>query len=134
MKPVNQRVISSTNGDCFDACMVSILEMDAYPEWDRKTSQYLLWNELLTERNMHLVYYPVGSFPPPVGYSALSVKSALFENGRHAVVYKGDGWMGEIVHNPNPQDPRGVDIPNEDWIGFWVIGLIDPAGAGTAVE
>lgn len=125
MKPVNQRVISNVDGDCFDACMVSILELSDFPIWEKKTSQYIRWNRLLEKYNMQVVYYAIGSHPPPDGYAVLSVKSALFEGGRHAVVTYGDGWTFEIVHNPNPQDPRGVNIPPDDRLGFSVIAVID---------
>jgi hypothetical protein len=132
MKPVNQKVISPTAGDCFDACMVSILELDEAPEWAERTSQYIRWNQWLAAKNMQLVYYASGSHPAPAGYFVLSVNSAVFVGKKHAVVGRGgawtsDTWITEVVHNPNPQDPRGVNIPVEDWIGFSVIALVDPA-------
>lgn len=127
MKPVNQKIISATDGDCFDACMVSILELSDFPKWERRSSQYELWNEYLEKFNMQVVYYSLGSFPLPYGYSILSVRSALFANARHAVVFQSDGWTGQIIHNPNPEDPRGIEIPNEHWFGVSVVSVIDPS-------
>lgn len=130
MKPVNQRNISDKDGDCFDACMVSILELRDFPKWIKKTSQYIQWNEWLEKNNMQVVYYELGSFPLPNGYSILSVKSTLFSGGRHAVVMWSDEWTVKILHNPNPKDPRGVNIPDTEWLGISVIALIDPSKLG----
>lgn len=131
MKPVNQSVVSAKDGDCLGACIASILEIDQYPNFHtNKTGSWLdRWNEYLAAWNMQIIEYPLGSFPVPVGYAILVVKSALFEGVRHAVVFHGDGYDGEVVHNPNPQDPRGIDIPNEDWLAFKVLALIDPSKA-----
>lgn len=127
MKPVNQRIISDVDGDCFDACMVSILELADFPTWSRKTNQYIRWNEFLDKHNMQVLYYELGTFPVPDGFAIMSVKSALFAGARHAVVVEGNGWTVKIVHNPNPQDPRGIEIPSEDWFGFSFVALKDPA-------
>lgn len=131
MKPVNQSLISAEVGDCLGACIASILEIDQYPNFHtNKTGSWLdQWNGYLATWNMQIIEYQLGSFPVPVGYAILVVKSALFERVRHAVVFYGDGYDGKVVHNPNPHDPRGIDIPADDWIAFKVLALIDPSKA-----
>lgn len=132
MKPVTQRVISNRNGDCHAACIASLLELpiEAMPDFfaDDPPSPYKRRTEWLQARGLQEAYFLVGSFPPPYGYAILSVKSAVFPGLTHAVVWDGEGseW-GRIVHNPNPEDPRGVNIPNDDWVGFWVLALLDPS-------
>ena len=126
MKPIDQTIINAQDGDCFGACVASIFELDEIPKL-RKGPWLDVWNEWLGDLNLQVIEYPLGSFPVPNGYAILAVKSALFEGVRHAVVFHGDGYFGKVVHNPNPRDPRGVEIPNEDWLSFKVFALVDPA-------
>jgi hypothetical protein len=126
MKPVNQKIINPENGDCFGACVASLFELDEIPKL-RRGSWLDVWNEWLEKYNLQVVEYSLGSFPVPVGFAILAVKSALFQGVRHAVVFHGDGYNGKVVHNPNPDDPRGVNIPNEDWLSFKVLALVDPS-------
>lgn len=129
MRPVNQKIIDGTNGDCLGACIASILELSTWPNLHTvKNGSWLdKWNDWLGLMNMQIIEYPLGSFPPPRGYAILSVESAMFPGVRHAVVYHGDGYTGSIIHNPNPEDPRGTDIPNDDWLAFKVLALVDPS-------
>lgn len=123
MRKVNQKTISPIDGDCLGACIASILELDEYPV---ATTNWLdFWNEFLEPRNMQIIEYPFGSFPVPIGYAILVVRSAVFPGSRHAVVFHGDGYDGKIVHNPNPVDKRGVKIDRADWLSFKVFALID---------
>ena len=131
MKPVKQKVIDAKEGDCLGACIASILEIDEYPNFHTTKSGSWLdnWNKYLGDFNLQIIEYPLGSFPVPNGYAILAVKSALFEGVRHAVVFHGDGYFGKVIHNPNPDDPRGVEISNEDWLSFKVFALVDPSQA-----
>jgi hypothetical protein len=128
MKPVFQRVIDNEKGDCVSACIASILEWD---DWDSSLDANLrAWSKYLTESyGLYLFSSTVGPYPPPRGWCILSVSSALYEGVWHAVVY--DGLNDKIAHNPNPQDPRGIKIPRDDWKRFTAICLLDPAkGSG----
>lgn len=128
MNPVYQKIVSDKDGDCFDACMASLLHID-YQNFSiaKSGSQVDTWNKWLRARNLQIITYELGSFPVPVGYAILSVKSAVFEKTTHAVIFCGNGWTGKVVHNPNLHDPRGTSIPNDDWLRFTVIALIDPS-------
>ena len=71
----------------------------------------------------------------PYGYCILSVKSALFPGKLHAVVlYQTPEGVATVVWNPNPQDPRGVGIPVEDWVEIDVLAVIDPSKLLAAAE
>jgi len=132
MKPVNQKVVDAKEGDCLGACIASILEIEEYPNYHTTESGSWLdnWNEYLSDFNLQIIEYTLGSFPVPNGYAILAVKSALLQGVRHAVVFYGDGYAGEVIHNPNPNDPRGINIPNSDWLSFKVFALIDPCKKG----
>ena len=135
MKPAHQIHINDTNGDCHAACIASLLEIpiEAMPDFFADTppygrNSYVLRTKWLREQGLQEVYFLLGSFPVPEGYGILSVKSLLYPNATHAVVWKGDADGGnQIVHNPNPQDTWGLNIPNEEWVGFWVLAPLDPS-------
>ncbi len=129
MKPVFQSIISNVDGNCHAACIASLLEipLDIIPDFF-KGNPYLKRTLWLKSIGIQEVYGRVGDYPPPNGYGILSVKSELFPNATHSVVWQGDGeGYGQIVHNPNPHDQRGIKIPNKDWIGFYVYAPLDPA-------
>ena len=129
MIKVYQKIISGDNGDCLGACLGSLLHREDYPDLQGRAGMSWLdvWNDYLEKDNLQLVSYSFGSSPVPRGYAILSVKSALFEGELHAVVFKGDGWDGKIVHNPNPEDPRGIDVHVDDWVRFTMLCLLDPS-------
>ncbi len=135
MKPQMQLRVSNVNGDCHAACIASILDVpiETLPDFfsDNPPNPYTRRTEWLLNHGLQESYYLVGSFPAPYGYGILSVRSAVFPGATHSVVWDGEGtgW-GKIIHNPNPEDPRGVEIPNKDWVGFWVLALLDPARVG----
>jgi len=123
MKPVLQQHITNKMGDCFGACVASILEIPEAPNFHTDTSRHWLlkWDEWLWQKYwLHPFYAAIGSIPMPQGYSILTVRSALFADTYHAVVYQNGEGKDGIVWNPNPLDPRGVNIDCEDWIGITV--------------
>lgn len=130
MKPVNQTRVNSTNGDCYAACLASLLELpiEDMPDFFATGNAYTARTAWLLAKGWQESYFALGSYPPPVGLAILAVSSATFPGCHHAVVWDGrEGTGGCIVHNPNHQDGRGVDIPNEDWLGFYLLAPIDPA-------
>lgn len=99
MKPVDQTVSGEAAGDCFSACVASLLELplaevpyfnDDWPAsfdaWLRARGFYSL-----------VITIPQGMAPGwyPEGYYILGGQCA---RGSHAVVARGDA----IVHDPNP--------------------------------
>ena len=120
MKPINQKIIDKTSGDCFSACVNSILERDDVPNFNGDINDRRHWiikaNEWLKSFNYQVVFYKIGHSPTPLGYFIITVNSYVFEGGYHSVVgYTDDNGVTRVVYNPNPQDPRGTDIPPEDW-------------------
>ena len=129
MKRVMQKVVNDKDGDCFAACLATILECDV-PNFHTDASAHMRdhYDTWLAPQNLQLVWFTFGSAPVPKGYSILSVKSAMFKDAMHAVVFHQDEeGSGHIIHNPNPFDPRGIEIPVEDWRFFDVVALRNPA-------
>ena len=131
MKPVFQKIISADIGDCFSACIASILEASFdVPNFhsDEHSSWLMKWNNWLEPINLQLVWFPFGFEPMPNGYAILSVSSALFPEMTHAVVwYQGKDGKGKIIHNPNPSDPRRNNISFDDYRLIYVLGVLDPS-------
>lgn len=123
MKPVFQTKFGKPEGNCFAACVASILEasLDDVPHYMGK-DWLQQWNAFLAPRNLGLfcLELPEGTAPP--GWSILSGLSprakALGEDWMHAVV----AFNGIVEHDPHP-DGGGV-LTHVDWIVFQAI---DPA-------
>lgn len=113
MKPVEQANFTPTRGDCFSACVASILEIPLEdvpffndpPDaswWDRFKS----W---LEARELSASYYPDASYVPP-GFAIVGGPSPRFPGVLHACVARD----GVVVHDPHPSG-RGLDVI-EDFI------------------
>jgi hypothetical protein len=125
MIKVEQTKLGYPDGNCFSACLASILELslDEVPcftgeDW---LSQYNLW---LADNNLALVnclYKDAeGNVLAPAGYSILAADSPR-GNWKHAVVC----FNGNIVHDPHPLREMGLGKRHE-----WTIFLIlDPSKA-----
>ncbi len=117
---------SETPGNCFSACVASILEvsLEDVPHhvgedwWER-------WQEWLAERNLGFLSVqltesgelPLGWYPD--SYALLAADSPRGP-WLHCVVWKG----GEIVWDPSPERSTGVG----QWRDLtWIVPL-DPAG------
>lgn len=101
MKPVDQTILGE-KGNCFAACLASILEIpiDIIPEFN--DPQWLrLTNEWLAKRGLFYIevkfeddhYEFLKKF---MGYHLICGRA--WRNFDHAVV----GYKGEIVHDPHP--------------------------------
>ena len=121
MRPVDQTTFGFPGGNCFSACVASILELpiedvpyfmgDGTAEgtggqwWDR----FLAW---LAPRGYVAVYHPEGSAAPE-GLHILSGHSPRRPEDRgamHAVVARGT----EILHDPHPS--RAGLLSHDDFI------------------
>jgi hypothetical protein len=122
MKPVYQRIIDAGKGDCFAACLASILELplESVPnfraletpeadmnklarEWLKENynlSLVCIYNgkEIISGEDFRVIGGLVGT--PCIG----TVISPNFENAQHAVVGQIDkhGMNFELLHDPNP--------------------------------
>ncbi len=130
MKFIEQKIIDDKSGDCFRACLASLLEDEDIPNFAgiKGKSLFQSCNEWLEPRNLQLAFILFGQMPLPKGNFIVSVKSACFPGCTHSVIAREDEETGvtRIVWNPNPQDPRGVNIPAEEWNLFYVLAVIDP--------
>lgn len=117
-------MIDKVKGDCFAACLKSILEREDVPNChtDRERHWLSKYNEFLRPLGYQISYFVVGHAPTPFGYFIISVKSYLFEGQYHSVVgYTNPYGESTIVHNPNSDDPRRLQIPVEDWRLIYLI-------------
>lgn len=121
MIPANQTTFGSPGGNCFSACVASLLEIptDDVPYfmgdefwWDR----FVEW---CAERAIRPVFHDRREgryghgFPPPAGYSIKTGQSPRYPPGHYHSVVALDG---ETVHDPRADDPRGVWDPVIDYI------------------
>jgi hypothetical protein len=116
---VQQKILGPQKGDCFRACVASILEMDIddLPNYHG----YNWWNRWIAWGTKHgLVfecYYP-DEVPPEAEYVIAGPKSPRIPDITHAVVVKN----GKIVWDPHPEyDPDNpCDLStSEDSIVIW---------------
>jgi hypothetical protein len=136
MVPVDQEIICDTKGDCFSACVASILEcpLSEVPKFaaDTETSEQF-WKTIdawLLGRGRKLLSITI---PDPQ-----MLERMYFENGDyciltgvsprrkadgnikyHAVVGTGQGYGIKMVHDPHP-DRTGL----QDWGYRWVRFLV----------
>lgn len=120
MKPVFQTRISPVDGNCFQACLASIfeLELGQVPYYDTASwvSDYNAW--LLQHYGLIMINLFEGvNIIPPV-FCILSGQSPRFACN-HAVVGKGL----KMVHDPHPSQD-GV-LGNEKQV--WIFLAVDPA-------
>jgi hypothetical protein len=114
MKPVDQTILAPPDGNCFAACLASILEMPLAEVPNYKSDQWVTeFNAWLKPRGLALltITLPEGIenmsqderryFLP--GYCILAAQSPRYDC-LHAVVVHD----GEIVHDPHPERHMGV--------------------------
>ena len=114
MIPITQTRVGQ-NGNCFNACIASILEisLSAVPEVPGDGYEfYDAVNRFLARYGLY--YYVVGADDPDIehvfrdGDTYHTVEGTSPRGGPHACV----GLNGRIVHDPHPQDGtgRGLDV------------------------
>jgi len=123
MKPVYQTNTTKGEGNCFSACLASLLEIpcDDVPNFFQQGVDYhTAVNHWLRAHGFNLLQLHGDAmdcflFPWMVGcYAIASVPSQRFENTNHAVVIKwtkNEGYQWEIVHDPKQgNEPYANDI------------------------
>jgi len=141
MIPVQQTIDRIPGGDCFRACVASVLEMkiDDVPHFceDGKHDGvwYLAFRDWLKERGLCAVTYDwTGSCPPQgmIGHCLVSVQSKHPDaqtGWLHSVVGKSwldaDGLMAlDIVHDPNGHRRRNEWGHDEIKDVIWIVKVI----------
>lgn len=137
MRPVDQTRIGAENGDCFSACVASVLELpiELVPKFcDPSAVSWWTWFlDWCSNRRFVVEYGRPGDLgpywytfrsrfdftvrewdmTPPRGYAILTGTSPrhVATGGKHAVVT----FDGELAHDPRADDRRGV-LDVYDWI------------------
>lgn len=103
MKPVAQLIDSAENGDCFRACVASILEVDPLtlpnisdPEY--KDRYWLgVMNDAIAKYGLAIMYTANGQCYWELPYFIWSVRSPRYEGKTHAVVVSTEEGEGHTV-------------------------------------
>lgn len=124
MRPVHQRILGPPDGDCFAACVASILELplERVPNFHslRDLPWLNRWRGWLAPANLGIVWHSSDSDRPP-GYAIQSVPSPRFAGHGHAIVC----WNGRPVHDPWPGgNPAAFQDGPYNW--WYVISILDP--------
>ena len=123
-----QRVVDDTAGDCFAACLASILEvpLEQVPnphghDWMHVLDRWLWETRRLAAVLVHADDTKLWSYPGKV-LAIASIPSAMFEGKTHAVVW--DLVRGEVRWDPSPtRDARGGEYPKP--LRFWLLAHAD---------
>lgn len=127
-KPVEEQ------GNCFQACLASILEIPLEKAFDcipfdtlqdgllETEPWYLAFNEWLSQFGLASIYLSYSPVIPAVssllGYHIAEVKSSVLKNGEtHAVVIHN----GDLIHDPNPNSK----VNSDDLVGIYFIVPLD---------
>lgn len=104
MIPVAQLIDSPDNGDCFRACVASILEVDPLTlpnisEAEYKDRYWLdVMNDAIAKFGLAIMYTSSGQCFWDLPYFIWSVQSPRFEGKTHAVVASCEEGPGHKVH------------------------------------
>jgi hypothetical protein len=131
MKPVDQIVFEDNKGDCFRACVASILELplEEVPNFTEWSDMYKAAEEWFSTKGFKLYSLHVKDhvllddiFFMCSDYCILGGKSPRLTQGGsvkyHSVVARAHGWGLEIVHDPHPS--RAGLEPSYRWVRFIV--------------
>ncbi len=127
----------SEQGNCFQACLASILEIPLEQVFDcvqfetaldgtsfEKRPWYVAFNEWLSKFGLASIYLEWKPIQPAVttflGYHMAECQSHTLKNGEtHVVVIHN----GEVVHDPNPKSR----VNSDDFLGVYLLVPLDVA-------
>jgi hypothetical protein len=120
---VEQTVFGYPDGNCFGACVASILELplDETPSTKGLDGEkwWAIWEKWFAERNTGLVNFGYTKGWQPRGYWLLGAESPRLPGRIHSVVCKGN----ELIHDPHPERSQGVGA----WKETTILYLLDPS-------
>lgn len=125
MKLVRQRTVNKGYGDCFGACLASILELpiEVIPN-DHSESWYAIQKLFLNQFGIDMTFHnrqgPIWSESPWIA----SVKSKNYNDGTtHAIIMKGS----LVFHDPSTKTryKKGTSVPHDDMIGGYIMRIED---------
>ena len=111
MKPVDQQFMHNpakgTVGDCFRACIASVLELpaDAVPHFALLGNRWSRVADAFCEALSRDLEWHDGE-PPDDIWAIVTVQSPRGSDVRHSVIYRG----GKMVHDPHPSRAGGEPI------------------------
>ena len=128
MKQVEQTILNPPDGNCFAACVASILELpiSVVPNFRSASSQWWYqWQTWLGPRNLAFIGWPHPIAPDSDvvsdilrGYSICTIRYETPRGGlNHSVVC----LNGEMVWNPHPLRDTVQHDSILDWVVFRVI-------------
>lgn len=123
MKPVEQTICTVPGGNCFPACLASILEIgiDEIPN-EQGDDWHSRYEDFLRPMGLGMVSLAAmdgqGNLWKPKGYSILAAVSPRFAPHLHAVVC----YDGEVVFDPSPKREAGLG----EWKEFSIFTCLDP--------
>jgi hypothetical protein len=129
MIPVTQ-TRTGANGNCFAACLASILEVPMHVVPDFGGDDVWLGNAQSFLAGFGLYYIQVPPDDPALWNAFTSgevfhtIEGTSPRGGQHAVV----GRNGEMVHDPHPQDGTGRGLVDVDAYGLLCARMLRPAG------
>lgn len=109
MRPVDQTTYGVNDGNCFPACIASILEIsiDEVPRFFGPSVDFLRW---LAPQGLSATRYKGSDYVPP-GYAIAAGPSRRFAGRLHACV----AYDGAVVHDPHPSRD-GLPFGVEDYV------------------
>ena len=123
MKSVHQTITRPPRGNCFAACVASILELslDEVPNFIEQDDWYGAAQQWLEPFNLHLVSWSSPGVGDAKGYMIIQVDSFHGDWG-HVVV----GLDGRIIFDPNPES-AGKRHEDYQIKGYTMFVTLDPA-------
>ena len=125
MKMVKQRTVNKGYGDCFGACLASILELpiEVIPN-DHSESWYFIQKTFLNQFGIDMTFHnaqsPIYSDSPWIA----SVKSMNYDDGTtHAIIMK----SSLVLHDPSTKKryKKGSFLPKDVLIGGYIMRVSD---------
>jgi len=124
MKPVDQTIFGSPNGNCYQACLASIFELDLEEVPNFITFPESIWYKKLTDwcdEKFGLIPQPIDSIGPFTNCICLASGKSPRGDFKHAIVWDCDKM--EMIHDPHPSRDGIVGEPTH----YTVFVVVDPS-------
>src|SRR5687767_9076240 len=103
MQKQKQRYVSNKIGDCFGACVASLLELPlAVVPNDHSEQWWFIWRLFLKQFGLEMHWHPRNGPIWQSEYWIASVKSKNFEDSTHAIIMNGS----KVEFDPSPSKNR----------------------------
>lgn len=109
MKKVYQTITNAADGNCMEACLASLLEIDIsdVPKFSKKEEWYDECQAFLAKYDLYLLCFDFNEprFDLLLGYCIASCSSPNYKDVDHAVILHN----GRVFHDPH-RDGKPVDL------------------------